>query len=313
MDQFTRSQQLESIPQRLFFSTLPTGEHEFSCLVCLHEEAAAAPPATELGWSITQTASETARLTGRRRITPAEDRAKRFLISALVPPGWGDSYLRVEVSAGPHVYSNQWTIAAYEQHHSFTLPLAGQVLVLIGHRVGEIHRSAWQIPSQQFAWDLLPLDSDGLRLLTGSLTESLQARDFAAFGRNVLAPAQGRVMCVVDGSPDQEHVGVFPEDTSYYLEDLRRAAGNHVIIDHGDGICSCLAHLQHGSITVHEGQVVAADQVLGALGNSGFSSGPHLHLQFMDGPDALSASPLPIVLEVEGRSCAPQAGDIISR
>jgi len=313
MDQFTQSHQLESIPQRLFFSALPTGEHEFSCFVDLHEEPVAAPPATELGWSITEMTSETVCLTGRRRITPAEDQAKRFLISALLPPGWGDSHLRVDVYAGPHVYSNHWTIAAYQQHHSFTLPLAGQILVLIGHRVGEAHRSAWQVPSQQFAWDLLPLDSNGLRLLTGSLTESLRARDFVGFGCDVMAPAQGCVVRVADGLPDHEHVSVYPEDMRFYLEDLRRAAGNHVIIDHGDSIYSCLAHLQHGSITAHEGQVVETDQVLGALGNSGFSSGPHLHLHFMDGPDILLASSLPIVLQAEGHSFAPQAGNIISR
>jgi len=313
MAQFTQSHRLQSIPLRPFFSTLPTGEHEFLCFVTLKEEAEDSPPATELSWSITQTAIEKVCLTGRRRITAAEDQAKRFLISALLPQGWGDSHLRVDVYAGPDVYSNCWPIAAYLQHHSFALPLAGQVLVLVGHRIGEVHRSAWQIPSQQFAWDMLPLDSNGLRLLTGSLAESLRASDFVGFGCDVLTPAQGRVVRSVDGFPDHDIANTYPEDVRYYLEDFRRAAGNHVILDHGDSVHSCLAHLQQGSIKVQEGQAVAAGQVLAALGNSGFSSGPHLHLHFMDGPDLLSASALPVLLQTEAGTFAPQAGNIISR
>jgi hypothetical protein len=33
----------------------------------------------------------------------------------------------------------------------------------------------------------------------------------------------------------------------------------------------------------------------------------------MDGPDLLEASPLPVLLDVEGETYAPQAGEIISR
>lgn len=87
--------------------------------------------------------------------------------------------------------------------------------------------------------------------------------------------------------------------------------GNHVIIDHGHGVYACLGHLQQGSVVVQEGQEVIMGQVFGALGNSGFSSGPHLHFQFMDSSDLCRASPLPIELEVEGQTFAPQAGDII--
>lgn len=42
-----------------------------------------------------------------------------------------------------------------------------------------------------------------------------------------------------------------------------------------------------------------------------FSSGPHLHLHFMDGPDMLTAAALPIALQAEGSTFAPQAGQII--
>jgi murein DD-endopeptidase MepM/ murein hydrolase activator NlpD len=58
-------------------------------------------------------------------------------------------------------------------------------------------------------------------------------------------------------------------------------AGNHVVVDHGNGEHSVLAHLRLGSVTVEEGDRVETGQRLGACGNSGRSSEPHLpyHLQ----------------------------------
>jgi murein DD-endopeptidase MepM/ murein hydrolase activator NlpD len=52
-------------------------------------------------------------------------------------------------------------------------------------------------------------------------------------------------------------------------------SGNTVVIDHGLGIFSMLAHLS--AIGVHEGEMVAADQVIGRVGATGRVTGPHLH------------------------------------
>jgi murein DD-endopeptidase MepM/ murein hydrolase activator NlpD len=51
--------------------------------------------------------------------------------------------------------------------------------------------------------------------------------------------------------------------------------GNYVLIDHGWGIYTGYAHLSQ--ITVAEGQSVTQGQTLGLSGNTGRSSGPHLH------------------------------------
>lgn len=312
MDSQMTSLHLETIPGRLFFSSLPSGELEFSCFLRLIGQDTSYVIPGEISWRITDVASATTCLTGKRSITETEQKTKRLFLSAILPGCWGDSQLRVAVQSGQHTAVGEWTIARYVLTAEFALPLRGQVLVLIGHRIGETHRSAWQVPAQQFGWDLLPLDENGLRLLYGRFTGSLQSQDFCGFGQPVLAPAAGRVVHAVDGMPDLAAVGAHPENSGYYLEDLRRAAGNYVMIDHGDGIFSCLAHLKQNSIAVHEEQAVVASQVIGALGNSGFSSGPHLHLHFMDGPNLLTASPLPVALRVEGRTYAPQAGEIIT-
>jgi len=51
--------------------------------------------------------------------------------------------------------------------------------------------------------------------------------------------------------------------------------GNVVGLDHGQGVASILMHLAR--IDVKEGDVVKAGQVIGTLGSTGASTGPHLH------------------------------------
>ncbi len=51
--------------------------------------------------------------------------------------------------------------------------------------------------------------------------------------------------------------------------------GNYVLIDHGYGIYSGLAHLSE--IHVTRGQMVRQGQVVGVSGDTGRSSGPHIH------------------------------------
>lgn len=55
------------------------------------------------------------------------------------------------------------------------------------------------------------------------------------------------------------------------------AYGNAIIIDHGDGIHAIYAHLSE--IKVKKGQKVTAGELIGKSGNSGNSTGPHLHLE----------------------------------
>ena len=54
-------------------------------------------------------------------------------------------------------------------------------------------------------------------------------------------------------------------------------AGNFVRILHDDGTMGVYLHLMRGSVSVQEGQRVAAGQPLARSGNTGNSTGPHLH------------------------------------
>jgi len=52
--------------------------------------------------------------------------------------------------------------------------------------------------------------------------------------------------------------------------------GNIVIIDHGWGVMSGYFHMNTRSVQV--GDVITANRLIGSLGNTGLSTGPHLHL-----------------------------------
>ena len=51
--------------------------------------------------------------------------------------------------------------------------------------------------------------------------------------------------------------------------------GNTVIIDHGEGIFSAYDHMD--TLLVAEGDFVEQSQMIGTVGTTGFSTGPHLH------------------------------------
>jgi len=54
--------------------------------------------------------------------------------------------------------------------------------------------------------------------------------------------------------------------------------GNHVIIDHGNGVTTLYAHMS--ALNTRNGAKVSQGQVIGYVGSTGMSTGPHLHLEF---------------------------------
>ena len=91
----------------------------------------------------------------------------------------------------------------------------------------------------------------------------------------MLSPADGTVVSVSDVHPD-EPVGNIGQNPS---------TGNHILLDIGSGRYAVLEHLQQGSARVSKGQRVRLGQQIAAVGDSGDSLVPHLHLQVQDSPD----------------------------
>ena len=121
--------------------------------------------------------------------------------------------------------------------------------------------------------DLTPA-ADSAVLARALRGEPTRLADFACFGRRVLAPGTGLVVAAVDTVPDHP-AGELPAASGW---------GNHVVLDHGTGEFSLLAHLQRGSVPVRPGQRVAAGAPVGACGNSGRTTHPHLHFDLLTRP-----------------------------
>ncbi len=109
-----------------------------------------------------------------------------------------------------------------------------------------------------------------LTLLNGQPNGRHQGADFrASTGAPTVAPNAGRVVLAAD---------------LYF-------AGNTVVIDHGLGLFSLLAHLSRISVGV--GTTVAQGDRIGDVGATGRVTGPHLHWAVRI--DALSVDPLSLI------------------
>jgi murein DD-endopeptidase MepM/ murein hydrolase activator NlpD len=138
---------------------------------------------------------------------------------------------------------------------------------------------------QRFAYDISRLQPDG-RYIDGPADD---VHSFAAYGEPLHAAADGTVVSAIDGMPNQvPFQATEPGEPATVL-------GNSVIIDIGAGRFAAYAHMAPGSVRVASGQRVRAGQVIGQIGNSGFTDAPHVHFQLMDGPSPLGSEGLPFV------------------
>jgi murein DD-endopeptidase MepM/ murein hydrolase activator NlpD len=76
--------------------------------------------------------------------------------------------------------------------------------------------------------------------------------------------------------------GVVMDQARYFHgagEDLKRYGqrANFVRILHDDGTMAVYAHLDYEGVRVAAGQRVRRGQLIGKSGNTGFTTGPHLH------------------------------------
>ena len=88
-------------------------------------------------------------------------------------------------------------------------------------------------------------------------------------GAKICAAADGTVIRVVNGCPH--------DYGKNYSCGCGGGYGNYVMIDHGGGKISIYGHLS--GLTVSAGQRVAAGQLIGYVGSTGYSTGPHLHFE----------------------------------
>jgi len=156
----------------------------------------------------------------------------------------------------------------------------------LSHRRSGMPINAAFVVGQRFAIDWIKLGDDRAIVHGNWLVNT----DYPTYGQRAIAVADATVVSVLDGLPERK-AGALPSDTT-----LQNATGNHVILDLGAQRYAFYAHLQPASIRVKVGDRVKQGQPLAKLGNSGNTTGPHLHFHVMDGISPLASQGVPYVL-----------------
>ncbi len=141
--------------------------------------------------------------------------------------------------------------------------------------------------AQRYAVDWEQINEQG-RIYRGPREK---VESYNIFGKEAIAVADATVITVTNGAPEGTP-GQYPTDI-----DPASADGNAVILDLGQHRYAMYAHMQPGSIRVHQGDKVRTCQVLGLVGNTGNSLVPHLHFQLMDQPSSLASNGLPYEID----------------
>lgn len=102
---------------------------------------------------------------------------------------------------------------------------------------------------------------------------ALKNRTAMKEGVNVLAAADGTILRVRDGENDD----IKPEALLYAIKAANKDCGNGVIINHDNGLQTFYCHLKKDSIIVKPKQNIKTGDIIGQVGQSGFSEFPHLH------------------------------------
>ena len=82
-------------------------------------------------------------------------------------------------------------------------------------------------------------------------------------GIDIPAPEGEVILAAADGTVSE--VGFNPE------------RGNYLVLDHGDGLSTLYGQCR--DFTVEEGDTVRVGEMIGAVGSTGMSTGPHLHFE----------------------------------
>lgn len=139
--------------------------------------------------------------------------------------------------------------------------------------------------SQRNALDLVVVDEKGL----AAHGDDNVKENWIGYGAEIVSPGSGTVVGVENGQPNEMDF-----DEAKLSADPKVMIGNYVVIDHGNGEFSAMAHFQQGSLTVQTGDHVVKGQVIAKMGRSGMGSGLiHVHYQLQDGPDLFTSEALP--------------------
>lgn len=139
----------------------------------------------------------------------------------------------------------------------------------------------------RFAIDFIKVDTLG-KLTTG---DSNEIKNWFGYGNDVLAVCDGVIASTRNDFAESNTLA------GYIAAPPENATGNYISMKIADSLYVFYEHLKPGSIKVKQGEKVKKGQVIGSIGFTGQTTGPHLHLHIANANSALGAEGIPFEFE----------------
>ncbi len=182
---------------------------------------------------------------------------------------------------GLSLQTSEYTVVNGEPNSNVTLLED----ITIRQKVDQIRTKGKKVTSIQWGTDTYDYSDSGWRwptIIPYAVTSEFAPRwgkvhggidiSGTGLGSKIFAANDGTVV----------HVNNTCSDMGYYGSTCGSGFGNFVIIDHGNNIYTLYGHVL-SNIPVKEGQNVSKGTVIAYMGNSGSSTGVHLHFSFANG------------------------------
>jgi murein DD-endopeptidase MepM/ murein hydrolase activator NlpD len=216
-----------------------------------------------------------------QQVTDPTYAATKFYTKLKTIPGWESMSLtqaaqRVQISAYPDAYAKHEPVATQivNQLADGAANAVGNSLTMVCASSGQIAASGWTDPVKAGVGSGFRTASrpthQGVDLIASRYTPILAAASGIVSKVKCDEDHSGRRTCNVDGYPGKGGCGWMVE------------------VQHAGNVMTRYCHMVQRPL-VKEGQEVTAGEVLGRVGSSGNSSGPHLHFEVHMNNDRSSA------------------------
>ena len=202
-----------------------------------------------------------------------------YFLFILILSSCTDTLIGDEGKLDEDIYLNYQTITDLE------FPFEEEWFISVGGRthLEGAHHFITHGSGQRYAYDIGKIVNGKYYSGDGGSNE-----DTYTFGARLNAPGDGKIIALENNIEDNTRPGIINDNINQ-----SNLGGNYIMIDHLNGEYSLLAHFKKGSIIVSVGDTVVKGQEVGKAGNSGNSTGPHLHYHLQNTPENLSGIGLP--------------------
>lgn len=235
----------------------------------------------------------------------------RHIPEGVTPSGEsGLGYVRFVPAGEPGVYTALVPVGYAREPGAYTIEVtAGQASASLPVTVAESDFEVQQMTiSEEIADETVNSQAANWEFHVTVVPLYDTANDERYWSVPFLQPVEGRISTpygvkryVNGGATPERHGGVdiaaalgtpvqCPADGLVEYAGFLQLSGNTIVIEHGGGLKSYFYHMD--SLDVATGDRVEKGRLLGAVGTTGYSTGPHLHYEVKIGRESVSPWPL---------------------